>query len=317
MHEGRATLLGHDPVELSRSGYTGGDGFELALPAELAEELVERLLDEPEVGLSGLAARDSLRLEAGVCLYGHDLDPATTPVEAGLMWAIPKARRTAGAGYPGAEVIARQMAEGAPAPPGRPAPARAPARARGRRAARPATARVGVVTSGGYGPVLAAPIAMGYVETGAGRRRAAHRACSGGRAEGVHHRAAALRAQGLPPVSAAPATCRADPPRRNAPIEPTAHVPGGPHAMSDRPTLVELEDHDGFRRRHLGLTADDRAVMLATLASQRPRRTSSRTPSRRRSAPGSPWSCRPPARETETARAAAPPRRRATRCSRR
>lgn len=182
MHEGRASLLGHD-VELSRSGYTGGDGFELALPAAHAEALVERLLAEPEVGLAGLAARDSLRLEAGVCLYGHDLDPTTTPVEAGLLWAIPKARRTAEAGYPGAAVIARQVVEGAPRH-------RVGLRPEGRRPIREGAELrvgdrpVGVVTSGGYSPILAAPVAMGYVDASVAGDTPLT-AVSGDRAEGV------------------------------------------------------------------------------------------------------------------------------------
>ncbi|MEZ5260617.1 MAG: glycine cleavage system aminomethyltransferase GcvT [Acidimicrobiales bacterium] len=161
LQEGSVELCGHR-VELSRSGYTGGDGFELALPAAHAEALVEALLAEEEVALAGLAARDSLRLEAGMCLYGHDLDETTTPVEAGLGWAIPKARRVPDAGYPGAEVIARQFADGPPRH-------RVGLRTIGRRPVREGAELsdgddiVGVVTSGGYSPVLSAPIAMGYV----------------------------------------------------------------------------------------------------------------------------------------------------------
>jgi len=161
LREGRARLAGHE-VELSRSGYTGGDGFELALPVAAADELVEQLLAHPDVELAGLAARDSLRLEAGLCLYGHDLDPGTTPVEAGLQWAVPKARRGPDAGYRGAPVVARQLAEG-------PARRRVGLRPLGRRPVREGAelrhdgATVGRVTSGGYSPVLAAPVAMGYV----------------------------------------------------------------------------------------------------------------------------------------------------------
>ena len=161
LHEGRIDLGGH-PVELSRSGYTGGDGFELALPASAAPDLVELLLGRPEVALAGLAARDSLRLEAGLCLYGHDLDPTTTPVEAGLQWAIPKSRRGGDAGYRGAPIIARQLAEG-------PTRRRVGLRPVGRRPVREGAvlcldgAELGTVTSGGYSPVLAAPVAMGYV----------------------------------------------------------------------------------------------------------------------------------------------------------
>jgi aminomethyltransferase len=164
MHEGTLTLAGR-PVELSRSGYTGGDGFELALPADHAEALVEELLALPGVALAGLAARDSLRLEVGVCLYGHDLDPTTTPVEAGLQWAIPKSRRSADAGFRGAARIAEQLSAG---PPRR----RVGLQPVGRRPIREGAELhvggrlVGRVTSGGYSPVLSAPIAMGYLDTG-------------------------------------------------------------------------------------------------------------------------------------------------------
>ncbi|MGL6252302.1 MAG: glycine cleavage system aminomethyltransferase GcvT, partial [Billgrantia desiderata] len=100
------------PVWVSRSGYTGEDGFEISVPAEEAEALARRLLAEEEVEAIGLGARDSLRLEAGLCLYGHDIDTETTPVEAGLVWAIGKARRHGGerpAGFPGADVILHQV----------------------------------------------------------------------------------------------------------------------------------------------------------------------------------------------------------------
>jgi len=155
------TLAGQ-PVTLSRSGYTGGDGFELALPADAAEALAEAMLADPAVGPAGLAARDSLRLEAGLCLYGHDLDPSITPVEAGLLWAVPKARRHPAAGWRGAAAVTRRADEG-------PARRRVGLRPLGRRPVREGAllaldgTDVGVVTSGGYSPVLAAPIAMGYV----------------------------------------------------------------------------------------------------------------------------------------------------------
>ena len=163
MREGSFALWGHE-VELSRSGYTGGEGFELALPAEQAEAIVEGLLQDPDVALAGLAARDSLRLEAGLCLYGHDLDPTTTPVEAGLAWAIPASRRHGEAGYRGAGVIAAQLNHG-------PTRHRVGLRPDGRRPLREgaelvlADRHVGRVTSGGYSPVLGGPIAMGYVDT--------------------------------------------------------------------------------------------------------------------------------------------------------
>ncbi len=149
---------------VSRSGYTGEDGFELSLPAEAAERVARRLLAEPEVALIGLGARDSLRLEAGLCLYGHDIDVTTTPVEAELAWSIGKRRRQEG-GYPGADVVREQLEKGtvrrrvAILPEGR-----APAR-EGAEIVDAAGHRIGVVTSGGFGPSLGGPLAMGYVET--------------------------------------------------------------------------------------------------------------------------------------------------------
>lgn len=152
---------------ISRSGYTGEDGFEISVPAAAAEALARELLAEPDVAAAGLGARDSLRLEAGLCLYGHDLDATTSPVEAGLSWALSKARRPGGArpgGYPGAEVIFAQIAAGV----GRKRVALLP---RSRIPVRAGAAleaddgSVGTVTSGGFGPTLGAPIAMGYVES--------------------------------------------------------------------------------------------------------------------------------------------------------
>jgi aminomethyltransferase len=147
---------------VSRAGYTGEDGFEIAIAAADAEAFARRLLAEPEVEPAGLGARDSLRLEAGLCLYGHDIDETTTPVEAGLAWSIAKRRRAEG-GYPGAEVIAAQLAQGATRrrvgllPDGR-APAREGA------AVLDANGEdIGRVTSGAMSPTLGAPIAMGYV----------------------------------------------------------------------------------------------------------------------------------------------------------
>lgn len=154
---------------VARSGYTGEDGFEISVPASAAETLARLLLAEDEVAPIGLGARDSLRLEAGLCLYGHDMDEATTPVEASLVWAISKARRADGAragGFPGAEVILNQLAEGVTRkrvgirPDGR-APVREGAELADR-SGRP----IGIVTSGGFGPTVGAPVAMGYVETG-------------------------------------------------------------------------------------------------------------------------------------------------------
>jgi aminomethyltransferase len=161
------TLLGHDCI-VSRSGYTGEDGYEISVPAQAAETLARALLDDPAVAPVGLGARDSLRLEAGLCLYGSDLDETTTPVEAALEWAMQKARRAGGAragGFPGADIILRQLAEGASRrrvglkPEGR-APVRHGAKLF---ASENAGDAIGEVTSGGFGPCVEAPIAMGYV----------------------------------------------------------------------------------------------------------------------------------------------------------
>jgi len=153
---------------VSRSGYTGEDGFEISLPASHAEAVARALLANGDVAMIGLGARDSLRLEAGLCLYGSDLDATTTPVEAGLEWSIQKARRAGGSragNFPGAEKILHQLASGAPRrrvglrPEGR-APVRHGARLF---ASEDAAAAIGVVTSGGFGPSVNAPVAMGYV----------------------------------------------------------------------------------------------------------------------------------------------------------
>lgn len=146
----------------SRSGYTGEDGYEISVPAGQAEDLARRLLDEPEVEAAGLGARDSLRLEAGLCLYGHDIDRTTTPIEADLAWAIQKRRRAEG-GFPGDKIILEQLAKG---PPRR----RVGLRPEGRAPMREGTplkdsagTQVGHVTSGGFGPTVGGPVAMGYV----------------------------------------------------------------------------------------------------------------------------------------------------------
>jgi len=166
--EARAVkLLGADCI-VTRSGYTGEDGFEISMPADIAREVAEELLANESVAPIGLGARDTLRLEAGLCLYGSDIDQGTTPVEAGLAWAIPRVRRQGGAregGFPGADTILAQIEQGAPRrrvglkPEGR-APVRADARLF---ADENATAPVGLVTSGGFSPSLNTPIAMGYV----------------------------------------------------------------------------------------------------------------------------------------------------------
>lgn len=151
---------------VSRSGYTGEDGFEIALPGDKATALAERLLAEPEVDPAGLGARDSLRLEAGLPLYGHELSEEITPVEAGLSWSIPKSRRLSG-GFPGAEVILRQLAEGAPRRRiGLKLEERAPARD-GAPVLDEEGRTVGVVTSGAFGPTVEAPVALALVEAAA------------------------------------------------------------------------------------------------------------------------------------------------------
>jgi aminomethyltransferase len=153
---------------VSRSGYTGEDGFEISVPAEHAEALAKLLLADGEVLPIGLGARDSLRLEAGLCLYGHDIDETTTPVEAALEWSVQKSRRHGGAragGFFGAETILAQFEKGA----GR---RRVGLRPEGRAPVREGTALfadasstepIGKVTSGGFGPSLNAPVAMGYL----------------------------------------------------------------------------------------------------------------------------------------------------------
>lgn len=147
---------------VTRSGYTGEDGFEISVAADRAADLAERLLAEPEVLPIGLGARDTLRLEAGLCLYGHDIDATTTPVAAGLAWTIGKRRRAEG-GFPGARRVLDELTH----PPAR---RRVGIRPDGRAPAREGSAivdgdgnPVGAVTSGGFGPSLNAPIAMGYV----------------------------------------------------------------------------------------------------------------------------------------------------------
>jgi aminomethyltransferase len=157
--------LGGIECLVSRSGYTGEDGFEISVPAEAAEALADRLLQHVDVVPAGLGARDSLRLEAGLCLYGNDIDELTSPVEAGLTWVIGKRRKMAW-DFPGAAVIRDQLDNGAPRhrvgirPLGR-----APARALADIVADDGT-EAGVVTSGGFGPSVNAPIAMGYVRKG-------------------------------------------------------------------------------------------------------------------------------------------------------
>ncbi|MDO8289976.1 MAG: glycine cleavage system aminomethyltransferase GcvT [Parvibaculum sp.] len=152
------------PCYVSRSGYTGEDGNEISVPADRVVELTKKLLAEPEVKPIGLGARDSLRLEAGLCLYGHDIDETTTPIEGALGWTIGKRRRTE-VNFPGANIIMDQIANGVKRkrvgilPDGK-------APARDHTEITDASGKViGEITSGSYGPTMGGPIAMGYVET--------------------------------------------------------------------------------------------------------------------------------------------------------
>jgi aminomethyltransferase len=157
-----AVTLAGVPCLVSRSGYTGEDGFEISIPPGSAQVVAQRILDEPEVVPAGLGARDSLRLEAGLCLYGNDIDELTSPIEADLAWVIGKRRRAAW-DFPGAAAIRDQLEHGA-------VRYRVGIRPEGRAPARALTEIVGgdgteagTVTSGGFSPTLSAPIAMGYV----------------------------------------------------------------------------------------------------------------------------------------------------------
>jgi aminomethyltransferase len=166
--DARSLVVAGSACNVTRSGYTGEDGFEISVAASEAEKLARALLDNASVALVGLGARDSLRIEAGLCLYGSDIDENTTPVEGALEWAIPKVRRRAGAraaGFPGADVVLPQLDDG---PPRR----RVGLRAQGRMPVRGGTLLfagasaadpVGKVTSGGFGPSVGGPVAMGYL----------------------------------------------------------------------------------------------------------------------------------------------------------
>ena len=149
---------------VTRSGYTGEDGFEISVPSAQAQDFAKILLEAPEVEPAGLGARDSLRLEAGLCLYGHDITQKTTPIEADLKWVVNKRRRTEG-GFPGAGVILEQLENGTERlrvgilPEGR-APAREGAQVQDMDGN-----VIGEITSGGFGPSVGGPVAMGYVQT--------------------------------------------------------------------------------------------------------------------------------------------------------
>lgn len=161
------TMTVHDgglEIHISRSGYTGEDGYEISVPADFAVNFAKKLLAHEDVKWIGLGARDSLRLEAGLCLYGHDLDETTTPIEANLKWVIPKRRREE-KNFCGAEVIAAQLQNGT-------ARVRVGIKPEGKAPVREGTEllsaegkKIGVITSGGFGPSVDGPVAMGYVET--------------------------------------------------------------------------------------------------------------------------------------------------------
>ena len=161
MTAGTFAIGGVDAL-VSRCGYTGEDGFEISVPEDEAAALWRSLAAEPEVEAVGLGARDSLRLEAGLCLHGHDIDETTSPVEAGLAWSIGKRRRADG-GFPGAARIQQELAEG-------PKRRRVGILPDGKAPAREGTpvldaddAEIGTITSGGFGPTAGGPVAMGYV----------------------------------------------------------------------------------------------------------------------------------------------------------
>ncbi|POO57411.1 glycine cleavage system aminomethyltransferase GcvT [Agrobacterium rosae] len=156
------------PCIVSRSGYSGEDGFEISIPSDKAEFIAKALLEHPDCEAIGLGARDSLRLEAGLCLYGNDIDTTTSPIEASLEWAIQKARRTGGdreGGFPGAERILGELAEGtARRRVGLKPEGKAPVRGHAKLFAdAEGKTEIGEVTSGGFGPTVEGPVAMGYV----------------------------------------------------------------------------------------------------------------------------------------------------------
>lgn len=166
MRGGEFELLG-EKCWVSRTGYTGEDGFEISVADAHVQRLADALLADARVKPVGLGARDSLRLEAGLCLYGSDIDTETTPVEAGLLWAIQKVRRPGGeraGGYPGADIIGRQITDGA-------SRKRVGFAVEGKMPVRAHTEvflgdeKVGEVTSGGFGASVNAPVAMGYVRS--------------------------------------------------------------------------------------------------------------------------------------------------------
>ena len=166
--QGAAMRIGGAECFVTRSGYTGEDGFEISLPAAEAARGARLILSQPEVAPAGLGARDTLRLEAGLCLYGQDIDESTSPAEAGLGWTIPKCRREGPrrGGFPGAEIILGQIAAATPRRRvGLLPEIKAPLR-HGEIVYDDGERQVGRITSGGFGPSVGAAIAMAYVEAG-------------------------------------------------------------------------------------------------------------------------------------------------------
>lgn len=153
------------PVRISRSGYTGEDGFEISVSSASVRDLWQKLLCDERVHPVGLGARDSLRLEAGLCLYGHDIDTTTSPAEADILWSVQKRRRLEG-GFPGYDKLSKQISEGVQriritlTPEGR-----IPAR-EGTKIFSKEGEEIGIITSGGFGPSVNKPIAMGYIRKG-------------------------------------------------------------------------------------------------------------------------------------------------------
>ena len=162
LHSLDAFLQGTE-VSISRSGYTGEDGFEISIKADAIEDVARLLLKEPETRLAGLGARDTLRLEAGLCLSGQDIDPTTTPIEAGLSWTIGKRRRSE-RNFPGADIILDQLERGAAR---KRVGLRLESKLVGRRGSPIADGRetIGTITSGSFSPSLGQPIAMGYIQS--------------------------------------------------------------------------------------------------------------------------------------------------------
>lgn len=167
--DSRAIVIDGVDCLIGRAGYTGEDGYEISIPADQAERIARLLLAQPEVEFIGLGARDSLRLESGLCLYGHDIDQTTTPVEASLLWAISKNRRADGeraGGFPGADIVLEQIQTKAVSRKrvGLIGQGKAPIR-EGAELVNASGEKIGVVTSGTAGPSAGYPVAMGYVAT--------------------------------------------------------------------------------------------------------------------------------------------------------